>query len=416
MPTTDDQLNDQPEDPFEKLVLDEEFVRAAEHKEHSARSRMLAARWKHTPPKDTAFRAPVTPTRRRRLRRLVAGRWQAPLFVLLAAGLVAVAMNPKAVHDWALSKAPGTGSVSGNPFAGAGDTPTPSTAPNETTTPTAAPPTEFDPQTPTLEHPFAGSPADSWPSGANAITVPAARAVGVYSAATVASYLQHAKDFLVDSNLSPAVVGGGYPTAALALIDPDESKLLTSLRHELAHPSASGDGTELFSRFNPDQAIPIGDVVKIQGELSYRSDGSGGLAIHADVTFVYALKPGPHPTPWLTGTSAAPSANAGQVSLEQATPVADDLDVARSIIRRIVDFQVADAHAYEHTPGKLWITQWNPDIGNSACGVSNGFINPEFPESMGADTASPSGPATDPYDRSKVPDDKQQGCGTLSRT
>ena len=43
-------------DPFADLVLDEEFVRSATVKEQSGRTRMLAARWKHTPPVDPGGR------------------------------------------------------------------------------------------------------------------------------------------------------------------------------------------------------------------------------------------------------------------------------------------------------------------------------------------------------------------------
>ncbi|MFD8701636.1 hypothetical protein ACFV1W_03300 [Kitasatospora sp. NPDC059648] len=46
-------------DPFADLVLDEEFVRSATVKEQSGRTRMLAARWKHTPPVDPGGRRSV---------------------------------------------------------------------------------------------------------------------------------------------------------------------------------------------------------------------------------------------------------------------------------------------------------------------------------------------------------------------
>ncbi|MEY9847655.1 hypothetical protein [Streptacidiphilus sp. MAP5-3] len=392
MPATDDHEKD----PFEGLKLDEDFIQGAEHKEQSARARMLSARWKRTPPQDTGWRVPVTPVKKRRR------RWQTPLFVLLAAGLVAASLDAHAIHDWAFGKAPGA--QSGNSVQ--------ITQAPETTRPTTAPPTPADTNTPTLEHPFAGSPANTWPAGAAAITVPAAHAVGVYDASTVASYLARAKEFLVDSNLAPDVVGGGYPSAALALVDPLETQLVGPLRSDLAHPSAKNDPTDMFTRFNPDQARLIGSVIKVEGELSYTSDEQGGLDIHADVTFVYPLQPGPHPAPWLTA-SPSPSGAAVQASL---TDSPDDWDVARSIIRRIIDFDVPDAAHWQHTPGKLWITNYTPDIGNSACGVSNGYINPEFPSVANTDTEAPSGPAEDPYDRSKLPDTKQQGCGTLSRT
>ncbi|MFE7230178.1 SCO2583/SCO2584 N-terminal domain-containing protein [Streptomyces sp. NPDC002405] len=46
--------------------FDHRWARAAEHKEPSARARMLAARWKHSPPGPVPFRAdpdPVAPRR-----------------------------------------------------------------------------------------------------------------------------------------------------------------------------------------------------------------------------------------------------------------------------------------------------------------------------------------------------------------
>lgn len=46
-------------DPFADLVLDEEFVRAAAVKEQTGRTRMLAARWQHTPPVDPGGRRSV---------------------------------------------------------------------------------------------------------------------------------------------------------------------------------------------------------------------------------------------------------------------------------------------------------------------------------------------------------------------
>lgn len=46
-------------DPFADLVLDEEFVKGAAVTEQSGRTRMLAARWKHTPPVDPGGRRSV---------------------------------------------------------------------------------------------------------------------------------------------------------------------------------------------------------------------------------------------------------------------------------------------------------------------------------------------------------------------
>ncbi|MGW4380470.1 SCO2583/SCO2584 N-terminal domain-containing protein [Kitasatospora sp. NPDC004531] len=46
----------EPPDPFEGLVLDEEFIRSATVSEPSARARMLAERWRHEPPVDPGGR------------------------------------------------------------------------------------------------------------------------------------------------------------------------------------------------------------------------------------------------------------------------------------------------------------------------------------------------------------------------
>lgn len=56
-------------DPFEGLVLDDEFIKGAKQTEPSARARMLAERWKNEPPENTGFREAVDDPGRRRLRR-----------------------------------------------------------------------------------------------------------------------------------------------------------------------------------------------------------------------------------------------------------------------------------------------------------------------------------------------------------
>ncbi|WP_436777957.1 hypothetical protein [Yinghuangia sp. YIM S09857] len=55
-------------DPFEGLVLDEDFVRGASQTEPSARARMLAERWRHEPPENTGFREAANKQTPRRIR------------------------------------------------------------------------------------------------------------------------------------------------------------------------------------------------------------------------------------------------------------------------------------------------------------------------------------------------------------
>ena len=398
VPTPSDHETPDP-DPFENLVLDDDFVRGAQQKEGSARARMLADKWRKEPPGDTSFRPAPKPRRR--------FPWQPLLMICVAVALVAALLNAKNIYDWANRQLHGG-------KAAAGAAPAPSLQAPETALPTAPPTVVADPVVATLAHPFVGTPAETWPEGAKAIVVPKAHTVGPYDTADVASYLKRTKDFLVDANLDPKVLAGGYPTAALALIDPGEKDLRTSLKKELAHPAAkTGDGTELFTRFNPDQALVDGTVVKVQGEMTYKSDGEGGLAIHADYTFVYALRPGPHPdvaVPDSGPTSAAPAA--WEVS-------GNSTDLARSIIRRILDIDIPNPTHFVHTRGTLWVQKYDENIGNSACGVYNGYVNPQFPEAADQGNGglpSATGPAVDPYDRSKLPDQKPGTCSQLSRT
>jgi hypothetical protein len=357
VPKTDDQ----PDDPFQDLVLDEDFVKAAEHKEGSARARMLAARWKRTPPADTSWRAPVPLKQRRNGRR----RWQLPLFVALAIGLVLVALNAKKIHDWAFSKAPGA-------RAGAGTNR--SVAPALTAGPTAAPPTPFVEQSPDLQHPFAGSPADAWPSGAAGIALPAAKPIGVFSAHTVAKDEQLVKDYLVAAYLDPKTIAGGYPEAALALLDPGAEP---RVRRVLDHPAPNADAIMLTSRFDPRAAVPLGDV-RVQGLITLSGDGDHGLDVRADFLFVYA-----------------------------SHPVGSTDEIERSIARRVITFRFYDPARYQTTPGKVWIETTDGYTGNQLCRFTGGYLIPYFhlsqQPSSSATTAAPDGTTVDPYDLSKPP-------------
>jgi hypothetical protein len=68
---------------------------------------------------------------------------------------------------------------------------------------------------------------------------------------------------------------------------------------------------------------------------------------------------------------------------------------------------------------KLWFTNYTQNIANSACYVYDGFLHPQFDDDtpIGAD---PTGPASDPYDRSQDLNSEQAAtdaeCGAASRT
>ncbi|WP_406199866.1 hypothetical protein OH807_18045 [Kitasatospora sp. NBC_01560] len=428
-------------DPFDELVLDEEFVRGAAVKEQAGRTRMLAAQWKHTPPVDPGGRRSVNdgppkrfgrtpkpveldpwgnprPRRRRRL------EWRAPLYVALTVAVLLAALNVGSLKSWYSTH---FGSDSGGPAAATA--PVPTVAP-ETARPTTAPP-RVDPQQPTVDHPWAGSPAEGWPTTMDAfdLTAPAG-AIGVFTAEQVAAQVKLVKEYLAAANLDPKAVAGGTPEAALALLDREEQD---NARAALTKPSTENDPTAWFSRFDPRDAIPVSDTVRMQGLITVEGDGDKGVLVHTDFTYVYALRPGPEAgkraatpqpaTPRPTATPPPAGDGGGPRPVGWTVPAADvagDTWTTRTIVRRVDTFRFYDPARYRVSPKKLVFGKSQSDVGNSACASSDGFYHPQFDQFAtrlpGAPAEpQPTGPATDPYDRTKDLTDGNQECGTISR-
>ncbi len=309
----------------------------------------------------------------------------------------------------------------------AAHTPVPTVAP-ETAKPTTAPP-KADEQQPTVDHPWAGSPAEGWPNGAEAFVLPEAQATGVFSAEQVAAQLQSVKDYLTAANLDPKVIAGGRPDAALALLDRQDQD---GAKAALDHPGKETDPTTWFSRFDPRDAIQVGDTVKVQGRMTYEGDGDKGVLIHTDFSYVYALRPGPDAakramSPQPTTGAPQPAKSAPPQGSGTARPVgllvpsddvAGDTWTTRTIVRRVDTFRFYDPARYRVQPKKLVYAKNQTDPANSACNVYDGYFHPQFDQfaELQQDTpgSRPTGPAIDPYDRSK---DIQQTdeCGTVSR-
>ena len=412
VPTLEDPQNPLPDesDPFEGLVLDEDFVRGAKKQEGSARARMLAAKWKQEPPADTSFRPKPTGGRRwyqrkpkpyqvqaqRKRRRL--GRLQAPLFVLIAVGLVLVAMNPAAAHTW-LDKHFGGGS--GSSASGPGLVLTPSASPGSGS--------DSDPDSPTVAHPFAGSPAAAWADGAAGIVAPAPHAVGVFSASQVSGDLKEVKAYLADAYLDPANLAGAYPHNVVNALQHSEAE---SLSQALAQPSYSNDPTTWVVRFDQSSAVLASPTVKVQGTFGISGDGHNGLMVKTDYVFVYALREGPMPgpTPSALPSAATGSGSAAPASWVEAVP--GGTPVTRVILRRTVSFDFDDPDRYLVEAGKLLVSDIQASNGSVLCGVNDGYVNPSFPSSSegSAGAPHPTGSAIDPYDHSQ-PQRTGDGCG-----
>ncbi|MCJ1679390.1 hypothetical protein MTF65_19005 [Streptomyces sp. APSN-46.1] len=305
-------------------------------------------------------------------------RLKATLAVVFIAGLGLVAVRPELVIDRITGKAEARSVAR-----------TAAPLPAESVRPTTAP-EAVDPDRPTLKEPFRGSPAVQWADGVAGIELPAAEAVGGMSKERVAEGLENVKRFLVVSNLDPATLRGERPSEALKLLDPKMKELNAGLEKSLSTPSRENDPLSLFTRADPAELKPVGDVVKVRGRMWVEPGrkGPGEAEIRVDFSFVYPFV----------------KAKAGSTQVE------------RTIVRRVATFSIADPRKFEATTGKLWLVEYNRDIANSACDVDDGYLHPTF--DMDPVTGpTPSGAPVDPYDRSKGLDgSEQEECGVVSRS
>jgi hypothetical protein len=295
------------------------------------------------------------------------------------------------------------GTSSGTPSGGASA----AALPAETAPPTAAP-SSAAPDTPTLDRPFAGSPAERWADGAAAIDVPKATPIGTFTRAQVAEALKQAKALLVGANLNPGTLRGERPESVLALLDPKQPRMLDDANSWLRAPGKKHDPLMLFSRFDPAEVRPAGDVVKVRGRMTFKAGAHASVAIHMDYTFVYPLIQADQASKASGATETPGASNEGSGG--------GSTEVARTIVRRVLDLELLDPRKYQATPGKLSILRYDQDFGNTACDVYDGYLHPHF-DSAAPTGAPPTGPTTDPYDRSRdIQHSGTETCGTVSRT
>ncbi|MFB0627186.1 hypothetical protein [Streptomyces sp. AB3(2024)] len=305
-------------------------------------------------------------------------RLRATAAIVFIAGLALVVVRPELLIDRL------TGKTEARERAA-----TASPLPAESARPTAAPEAVY-PDRPTLRDPFRGSPALQWADGATGIEVPPATAVGGMTEDQVADALAKAKQFLVAANLDPATLRGERPEAALKLLDPQDEELRKELDESFRQPARGHDPLDLFTRYDPAELKPVGDVVKVRGRMWVEPGEKAGQAeVKADYSFV-------HPFVKVKGNPE---------------------DVARTIVRREITFSVADPARWKGTPGALRLVSFRPDLANSACDRYDGYLHPSFFSDPADGGPAPSGSPVDPYDRSKTIEARgQEGCGTVSRS
>ncbi|MFD3451191.1 hypothetical protein ACFWVC_03345 [Streptomyces sp. NPDC058691] len=384
-----------PDDVWDRFVGDTEAsIRASAPKEPSARARMVterlrqqdalaareakrsgrAAKTAARQAQPEAWRAGPDPfaeaVRRPRRRR----RGLGILGVLMAVAAVLVLLNPGAALSW----------LRGDRADSSGQ----GLLPPETARPTAPPSEKSFPGTPTREAPFAGSPAERYAQGAAGIVPPEAKAVGWMTREQVATSLKQAKAFLVSGNIDPATLRGARPEAALALVDPSQGGIHSLYDVAFKKPDKKHDPLWIASRFDPSEVRVLGNAVRTHGRMTFEEGEQGALAVHADYTFVYPLI----------------KADGGS------------REVARTVVRRVIDFEVPNPERYRVTKGMLYISDYDQEISNSACFVDDGFLHPAFGSDAGTG-ARGTGAPVDPYDRSRdLTSGPGEGCRSSSRT
>lgn len=385
------------DDVWDAFVADDERrIRAGAPKEPSARARMVTERlrrqdaeeaerarqskprWRGGRSRKAAVQGPEgwrTGPAWREMQGGGRGKWRdgmrTALIVAAVAVLALVAVNPSGARSLVLGH--GRSSDDGAPPASQ-----PPLTP-ETATPTAAPAAVPDPDIPTVSHPFAGSPALGWADGADGIVLPHAERVGDVTAAQVAAVLRKTKAYLVATNLDPAELRGGRPDSALRVVDPINGEP-AQMQAALRSPAAKTDPTVWFTRYDPHEARLVGTVIKVRGRMTFAKADHGSVRVHTDYSYVYAFTKAGDP----------------------------DGPVSRLIVRREVDTQW-----YPRSPAaKVQIVHVGASFGGSGCGYTDGYLHPLPDPTPGV---TPSGPATDPYDRSR-PLPTTEHCGVVSRT
>ncbi|MCM2418681.1 hypothetical protein [Streptomyces sp. RKAG293] len=393
-----------PDDVWEKFVQDtEQDIRAQAPKEPSARARMVTERlrreaevaarqqkknkrWgraaKAKPGEPAGWR--TGPAWQDRESRATRRRLRGALGVALAVVVLLVVLNPSTALDWLHGDFSGSADTTGYR---SDDSGRPATLPPETAPPTAAPSADPMADAPTLAEPFRGSPALLYADGEAGIVLPAAKPVGRMTREQVEGALDRTKQFLIDTNLNPATLRGERPRIAMGLVDPRQTEIISRWDASFRKSDKEHDPLLVASRFNPAEVKPVGSVVKARGLITFKEGSNGSVTVHADVTFVYPVT--------AAGGSTA---------------------VSRTIVRRVLDFDVADPRIEQVTGGKLWVSGYRQDIGNTACDIYDGFLHPSIgPDSNASGTPGPSASQVDPYDRSKPLDDAKKDCGQVTR-
>lgn len=134
--------------------------------------------------------------------------------------------------------------------------------------------------------PFDSTPAARWADGAAGIVLPAAKAVGEFSADQVAETTRLVRDVLVASRLDRQLLVNHDPATYLGLLAPDARRQLEPLFGTGREPEVQS----LVSLIAPDSTLlPV--EPKVSGSMSVKAGGPGELVVHTNYVFAYGFTP-----------------------------------------------------------------------------------------------------------------------------
>ena len=239
--------------------------------------------------------------------------------------------------------------------------------------------------------PFASTPADSWADGAAGIVIPAAKPVGPFSAAQVATAYATVKKLLTADLLDKKTILGGPPTAyAQFLTTQQRSQFLAGLNTR----GTQKNGEPLSTRrwvvsFAPGSAELIGSVLKVHGGMTAQAIHESGtvvLAINVDYIVTYPIEPPGQPSDWM----------------------------------RVVAHQYGlFAFAPWDDPGGP-LEPWDQTIVGTAgdqCGSTDGYLHPDYPSlRLTPGAAGTPGPTVNPYAPPTREPSGSPACGGAANT
>jgi hypothetical protein len=253
---------------------------------------------------------------------------------------------------------------------------------------TAAPLPTVTPPAFTLSSPFAGSPAEGFADGAAGIVVPAAHAVGSYSAAEVRAAYATVRKLLIAGHLNTTVLAGGSPKAFARLLIPNERSWFEKNLNTPGTREYVRSSRAWVTSFDPGTTALVGNVIKVHGFMkaaARRYKHTAVLSIHADYLFVYPIQ-----------QAGGPASTRMRI-------------VARTVLT--VQF------ATWTDPGGSLEPFISSALGGPAgilCGINDGYVHPAFPGGPPSPEKS-SGKPVDPYNQ-KIQPSTHGGCQAVTRT